>query len=128
MRILRLLWAGPNSLLGLLLCPFFARRRFIHGVLLCERAGWPRRLGWSYRTITFGHVVLAVDDLDPATLAHELVHVRQYERWGPLFLPLYGYAALYAMLGGGHPHHDNVFEWEAVLLSQLIALEKTPRG
>lgn len=39
-------------------------------------------------TITSGHIVLArtLDDLD-ASRSHERVHVRQYERWGPFFIP-----------------------------------------
>ncbi|MGH2730439.1 MAG: hypothetical protein ACRDJI_07485 [Actinomycetota bacterium] len=83
------------------------------GVLLCEGASWPRRLGWRYRAITLGHVVLAVDELDDATMAHELVHVRQYESWGPLMIPTYLVAALWARLNGGHPHTDNFFEKQA---------------
>jgi hypothetical protein len=40
--------------------------------------------------MTFGHVVVgasakALDD----TRTHERVHIRQYERWGPLFVPAY---------------------------------------
>jgi hypothetical protein len=83
------------------------------GVLLCEGASWPRRLGWRYRAITFGHVILAVDAVDDATMAHELVHVRQYESWGPLMIPAYPLAALWARLNGGHPHTDNFFERQA---------------
>jgi hypothetical protein len=112
-RLLRLVWAGPASLIGLLLAPFFARRHVDDGVLLCEGAKWPRRLGWSYRAITFGHVVLATDLLDEAVLAHERAHVRQYERWGPFLIPAYLLAALWARLRGGHPHDDNFFERQA---------------
>ena len=38
--------------------------------------------------LTLGHVVLGLDPqaLDE-TREHELVHVAQYERWGPAFLP-----------------------------------------
>ena len=109
------LWAGIWSLAGLLLAPFFRRRSICRGVLLCEGASWPRRLGWRYRAITFGHVVLGVDELDPATLDHELVHVRQYERWGPLFVPAYLGAAVVARLRGGNAYRDNAFEVAARL-------------
>jgi hypothetical protein len=86
----------------------------MHGsILICEGASWPRRLGWRYRAITFGHVVLVVGDLDGATLAHELVHVDQYERWGPLLIPAYLAAAGLAAASGGHPYRDNTFEREA---------------
>lgn len=77
---------------------------------MCEGASWPRRLGWRYRAITFGHVVLAVDEVDPDTLRHELVHVTQYERWGPLFVPVYLAASVVAWIRGRHPYRDNPFE------------------
>jgi hypothetical protein len=112
-RILRLVWAGPYSLLGLLLAPFFRRRSRRRGVLLCEGAAWPRRLGWRYRAITFGHVVLSVDELDERTFEHEMAHVRQYERWGPAYLPAYGLSSLKALVRGRHYYRDNGFETAA---------------
>ena len=112
-RWVRIVWAGLWSLVGLLLAPFFDRRSVRRGVLWCEGARWPRKLGWRYRAITFGHVVLAVDDLDPATEAHELVHVRQYERWGPLFVPAYLAASGLAFGRGKDAYRDNSFEREA---------------
>ena len=105
-----MLWAGIWSLVGLALAPFFDCRSWRAGALWCEGARWPARLGWRYRAITFGHVVLAVDDLDEVTEAHELAHVRQYERWGPLFVPAYLGASVAARLRGGHAYRDNPFE------------------
>ncbi len=107
---LKLIWAAPGSLAGLVLSPWFRRRRLTHGILLCEGADWPRRMRWPYRAITLGHVVLSVDVLDEPTLQHELVHVRQFERWGPLFMPLYLLASAYALGRGRHPYRDNRFE------------------
>ena len=49
------------------------------------------------------------------TRAHERVHVRQYEWWGPLFVPAYLLAGLWALIHGGHPYFDNRFEREARL-------------
>ncbi len=109
----RLVWAAPASLLGLLLAPVFETRRLTHGILVCEGSSWPRRLGWRYRAITFGHVVLSVGDLDDRVLRHELVHVRQYERWGILLWPAYAMASLWAKLRGGHAYWDNHFERQA---------------
>lgn len=110
MRMLRYLWASPWSVVGSALALFFRRRYVVRGVLLAEGAGWPRRLGWRYRAITLGHVVLSIDDLDLDTLEHELVHVRQYERWGPLFVPAYALASLRTLLQRKHHYRDNPFE------------------
>ena len=104
------MWASPGTLVGLFFAPFFRRRSICRGVLLCEGASWPRRLGWRYRAITFGHVVLSVDELDERTLRHELVHVAQYERWGLLFFPLYLVGSLHALLRGRDAYRDNPFE------------------
>ena len=112
------LWAAPWTFVGLCLAPFFRRRRAVDGVLLCEGATWPSRLGWNYSAITFGHVVLSVRDVSPSLMRHEMVHVRQYERWGPLFVPAYLGAALWARLRGGSPHGDNIFEVAARNKSQ----------
>lgn len=111
--MLRYVWAAPASALGVALTPFFDDRYVVRGAVLAEGARWPGRLRWRYRAVTFGHVILAVDELDPATLEHELRHVQQYERWGPLFFPAYAGAAVAARLRGGHLYRDNRFELEA---------------
>ena len=56
----------------------------------------------GYSAITFGHVIVAArDPADPIWL-HELRHMRQYERIGCAFLPLY--LLLYRRHGyRGHP-------------------------
>ena len=112
-RAIRLLWAGPWSLIGLLFGATFRSRRFDSGVLVCEGASWPTRIGWKYRAITLGHVVLVVDRADDALMAHELVHVRQYERWGPTFIPVYLLAGLWTKVRGGNAYADNPFELAA---------------
>jgi hypothetical protein len=93
--------------------------RIVDGVI--EAHGpWLRRLFFRYATfegvsaITLGHIVVGRDQaaLD-ATREHERVHVRQCERWGPLFLPAYALASVYAVMAGGHYYRDNVFEREA---------------
>jgi hypothetical protein len=43
------------------------------------------------------------------------VHVRQYERWGLLLLPLYVASSLWQLLLGRDPYFDNRFEREAFL-------------
>ena len=63
---------------------------------------------------TNGHVIFALDwaTMD-AFLGHELVHVRQYERWGPLFPILYLGSSLLQKLKGRDPYFGNHFEQEA---------------
>jgi hypothetical protein len=64
--------------------------------------------------ITLGHTILGQTDaaLDIAR-EHELVHVRQYERWGPLMGPAYLACALVLWITGRRPYRDNPFEREA---------------
>lgn len=114
-------WASPTTLVGL-----------TAGVLtLATRGRVQRRRGalefhggfarWllSSRVVgasamTLGHVILGRDErcLDGCR-DHEQVHVRQAERWGPMFLPAYGLASLWARLRGGHYYLDNWFEMDA---------------
>ena len=47
---------------------------------------------------------------DAGVRAHELVHVRQYERWGPLFVPAYLAASAWMLVSGRDPYYDNHFE------------------
>ena len=64
--------------------------------------------------MTLGHVVLGRDRLAlERTRRHERVHVRQCERWGPLFLPAYLAASAVMWLRGRNPYRDNPFEREA---------------
>lgn len=66
------------------------------------------------RALTLGHVVLARTDSDlDATRAHERVHVRQCERWGPLFIPAYLSSSAWAGIRGRDAYRDNGFEREA---------------
>ena len=64
--------------------------------------------------VTFGHAILARDRAAlEASRKHEWVHVRQYERWGMLFIP--AYLACWALLRarGKNPYFDNPFERQA---------------
>ena len=44
---------------------------------------------------------------------HEQAHVRQAERWGPVFIPAYLAASMLAWSRGGHYYRDNWFERDA---------------
>jgi hypothetical protein len=64
--------------------------------------------------LTLGHTVLARTAADLVrTREHELIHVAQYERWGPLFVPAYFGSSAWLWLRGRHPYWDNPFEKEA---------------
>ncbi len=67
--------------------------------------------------ITLGHVIIGrtPEALDRCR-SHEHVHVRQYEKWGPFFLPAYFLAGLWAWARGQDPYRDNPFEREAYAL------------
>ncbi len=118
--LLRYAWASPATLVGLAIAaPCVAAggtARTVGGVL--EVVAGPvaavlRRRGVlaGPLAITFGHVVLATDEAHLALArAHEWVHVRQYERWGVLFFPLYLLSSLLALLSGGDPYARNRFE------------------
>jgi hypothetical protein len=64
--------------------------------------------------MTLGHVVLArTRYLQDRCRSHERVHVEQYERWGPLFLPAYLFFSLRAWFNGKDAYRDNPFEQDA---------------
>jgi hypothetical protein len=121
--VIRYLWALPVTLpaAGLALGArlFGARLTWHTGVLEASGGPLPWILSRIYppmpiAAITLGHVVLAQRDTDLArTRAHERVHVRQYERWGALFLPLYLGESLRLLLLGRDPYRANRFEQEA---------------
>ena len=121
--IVKLIWALPWTLLGLL----------AGGIGLATGGGvqrhgrviefWGGSSRWLLRrmplaagaaALTLGHVVLGQRQADlEACRNHELVHVRQYERWGLLFLPAYLGWSAYLWLRGRNPYWDNPFEIEA---------------
>jgi hypothetical protein len=69
--------------------------------------------------LTLGHVVIGRDRWSlESTRTHERVHVRQCEAWGPLFVPAYLSASLWAIMCGGDVYVDNRFEVEAFHAAQ----------
>ena len=118
-------WALPCTALGLALVGVAlatgARVNVVAGVLEAHggvlepflRRCVPLRGGAS--AMTLGHVVVGRDaHALHRTRAHERAHVRQAERWGPLFLPAYLVSSLFVALRGGHYYRDNRFERDAV--------------
>ena len=123
LRSLRYLWASPATLVGLVLAVALIRRgraALVDGVveahspLLGRALSRLTPLAGGAAAVTLGHVVIgrSAEALE-MTRAHERVHVRQYELWGPLFVPAYFAAGLYALARGRHPYLDNRFEREA---------------
>jgi hypothetical protein len=119
---LRYVWAAPYTMVG-----------FAVGFVGCYTGGRMQRVGRSIEfyggattwvvahlplpmvsAITLGHVVLgrSAKALDRCR-DHEWVHVEQYERWGPLFVPAYLGCSLVQWLRGRDPYRDNPFEREA---------------
>jgi hypothetical protein len=121
--LFRYLWVGPATLVGLLFALtalYKGRLAMVNGVV--EAHGPAVRWALTNLTvvrggvsaITFGHVVLGRDrDALHHTRAHERIHVTQYERWGPFFVPLYLLSSAWAVLRGRHAYFDNRFEREA---------------
>lgn len=121
--LLRYALAAPVSLVGVIagalarLSGASATRR--DGVLEVCGGGLahvlPRLgIGVTPRAMALGHVVIAVD-ADPLdqTRAHERVHVRQFERWGPIFPFAYALTSVVPLARGGDAYVDNVFEQDA---------------
>jgi hypothetical protein len=123
LRLAAMLWASPYTLLGLLLgiaglCTG-GRARVRGGVIEFYGGGVKWLLGQFFfgrgaMAFTLGHTVLGQTDaaLDIAR-RHELVHVRQFERWGPLMGPAYLGCSLVLWLMRRRPYRDNPFERQA---------------
>jgi hypothetical protein len=122
----RYLWALPVSVFGIVLLPFV----ILSGgaVVIAEgaiEAEGPLTSCLFSRlhidAIAIGHVVFGLSrDSLIRCRNHERVHVRQYERWGPLFPFLYLLASSAALIRGLHPYRDNRFEQEAFRVSGLM--------
>ena len=135
LSLIRYVWALPNTLIGLLFVPTVMLRgggiQVVDGVLEAHgplisamlRHCVPIPSGAS--AITFGHVVLARSGwLLDATRAHERVHVRQCEIWGPAFIPAYPIAGLWSLIAGTGAYRGNYFERQANMTDRTGAESK----
>ena len=111
------LWTAPTSLLGLAAIALTAPSlRVVDGVLEAHGGRMARLLDlvaprMCVLAMTFGHVVIGRDAAAlQESRAHERVHVRQAERWGPFFVPAYLAASAVAWARGGEAYADNVCE------------------
>jgi hypothetical protein len=123
-RPLAYLWAAPTTALGLALAPVALATgggaRIEQGVLEVHGGlvAWLLRrlvpIRGGAAALTLGHVVLARSPTAlAATREHERAHVRQCERWGPLFVPAYLAAGCWAAARGRRMYADNWFERRA---------------
>ena len=116
-------WAAPCSAVGVVLAvvlvAFGGKARWSSGALevtwrdyLVGGGTLARKL--PFRGIVFGHVILAVSGEELKAIGpHERVHVRQYERWGPLFFLAYAASSLWQIVNGRSPYWYNHFEIQA---------------
>lgn len=114
-------WSLPNTLIGLVLALVFlatgAKMRWVSPALEVHGGKLGRlvlRSPHCYSAITLGHIIVGASatELD-CVRAHEHVHVRQCERWGPFFIPAYLFSSLWQLVRGRRIYRDNVFEKEA---------------
>ncbi|MCY2991702.1 MAG: hypothetical protein NTY19_28090 [Planctomycetota bacterium] len=123
LRLLAIIWASPYTILGLLIgligvCTGGHAR--IRGRVIEFYGGYVKWILQQFffregaMALTLGHTVLGQTDaaLDICR-EHELVHVRQFERWGPLMGPVYLGCSLVLWLMGRRPYRDNPFERQA---------------
>jgi hypothetical protein len=123
LRLLAYLWAAPASLLGLglaLVAAVSGGRMRLQGGLIEASGGLPGRLLRGSRfwrggaAMVLGHVILARDQVClERSRAHEMTHVRQFERYGMFLLPVYVVVAWWLALRGYDPYLDHPFEREA---------------
>lgn len=134
-RWLAYLWAAPTTLVGLAcLVASRARPAWRRGVIEASGSG----VGWwfdivapgrAFEAIALGHVVLARSEATLAAVrAHERVHVRQAECWGPFFLPAYLVASVAAWACGRRAYRDNWFERQARVLGDPPSPAPAPRS
>ncbi len=126
LRLLILVYVSPNTLAGLAIGLIGvasggkAQRRdgciefhggFVEWFLKNIPPG-SKRAGMA--AMTLGHAIIGQNPqmLDTAR-EHEHVHVRQYEIWGPLFVPAYVSFSFLLWLGRRDPYLENPFEIEA---------------
>jgi hypothetical protein len=98
-------WTLPNTLLGLVAGALtFQRPRVVQGALVFDRG--PRGLtavmrAFDRAAMTVGYVIVSSAPVEGTLLRHEQHHIRQYERWGPFFIPVY----LLLAIPYGYRHH-----------------------
>jgi hypothetical protein len=122
-RFFAYLWPLPYTIfgiaVGLLLGARFRRVEGvieIHGPLLATVLS---HLPIPALAMTMGHVVFGQTEVAlDITRRHERVHTRQYERWGPMFVPAYLGIAMLLYIRGRDGYRENPFEIEAYAVDE----------
>ena len=124
LKIVGIIWASPYTLIGLLIGSIgllFGSRVQVKGRAIEFYDGGVK---WFIHQIpygqykfafTLGHVILGQTEASvEMTRNHEAVYIAQYERLGPLLIPVYYLASVYVWLVGKRFYRDNPFEREAI--------------
>lgn len=122
-KLCLILWASPYSMIGLtigvigMLTGGRGRQRLGALEFYGGATRWlVRRLptGPATQGMTLGHVIIGqtAHGLERCSL-HERVHVRQFERWGPLMGPAYLLSSAWQWSRGRDAYRDNPFERQA---------------
>lgn len=80
----------------------------------------------NWLAITIGSLIISWRALDEIELAHELTHVEQWRRHGPLFAIRYMLASRRAAAAGGDRYRDNPFEVEARTAEEAVRRRLQP--
>ncbi len=125
-RLVKYFWAGPWTLVGLsigMLGLITGGKAWWRGGVVEFAGGFVTfYLRWfplirNAAAVTLGHVILGRSQQAlEHSRAHEMVHVAQYERWGPAFVPAYLACWVFFGLCGRNPYYDNPFERQAFRL------------
>jgi hypothetical protein len=121
-RLLAYIWALPNTTIGLIVgsvglltggtCEYHRGCiEFSGGFVTWALSKIPPH---GVLAMTLGHSIVGLTKEGLADARdHEQVHVRQYERWGPFFIPAYLLCSAYLSLTKRDGYRDNPFEVEA---------------
>lgn len=126
LQTLLYLWVLPNTVLGLIVG--------LLGLATGGKSQW--RCGciefyggfvtWALAhlgaggvtAMTLGHTIIGQEKSELAIVRdHEQVHVRQYERWGPFFIPVYLGYSFWLWIQKRDCYMENPFEVEAYKLA-----------
>jgi hypothetical protein len=120
-KLLRYIWVLPATAFGLIAVGLTLITGGSAQIFDGAIEAWGGFGAWLFKSVirhgcamTIGHVIIGQDEYSISRYRqHEHVHIQQYERWGPFFVPLYVASSVVAWVEGKHVYHDNAFEREA---------------